>query len=210
MNTFLKKVLVRLAVIATVLAILAIIGFALVWYVGKTNPQTNVKATVTKASVVTEALSFYAGGDKIEGVIYRPDEADKGHPAVIYCQDASYGDRWCREMAGLGYVAYSFDMGDGEKERVARVKKVIDKIRDSRFTDKKAVYLLAEGNGCPAACMAAFDNPDKLAGVILLSPGFNPFDAYKKAKRFRKPILVVDSSLGIKKNVEEIAEYIGK
>lgn len=210
MNEFLKKVLVRLAVIATVLAILAILGYALVWYVGKTNPQTNIKTSVTKTSVVTEALSFYAGGDKIEGVVYRPEDADKGHPAVIYCQDASYGDRWCREMAGLGYIAYCFDMGDGEKERADKLKKVIEKIRDSRFADKKKVYLLGEGNGCPAACVAAFDNPDKLAGLILLSPGFNPLEVYRKAKRFRKPILVVDSSLGIKKNVEEIAEYIGR
>ena len=208
MNAFLKKVLVRLAVIASVAAILAIAGLVVVWYVGKTNPQTSVKASVTKAKVVTEAMSFYAGDGKVEGMVYRPAEAEKNLTAVIYCQDTVHGDRWCREMAGLGCVAYCFDLGDGEKERAARVKKVIEKIRDNRFADKKAVYLLAEGNGCPAACVAAFDNPDRVAGLILLSPGFNPLEVYRKAKRFRRPILVVDSSLGISKNVEEIASYI--
>ena len=208
MKEFWKKVLLHLGVIATVIAILAIAALILVKIVGNSNPQTDVKAPVTGVKVVTEPMSFYDGGEKIEGMVYRLSTAEKGHPGVIYCQDTEYGDRWCREMAAKGYIAYSFELGEGEKERVSRVKKVIDKIRDNRFTDKKSVYLLAEGNGCPVACMAAFDNPDKLAGLILLSPGFNPFDVYRKAKRFRKPILVVDTSLGISKNVEEIASYI--
>ena len=210
MNEFFKKVLLRLAVIATVAAILAIIAFVALWFVRKNSPQTTVKASVTKTAVLTESLSFHDGEGKIEGVIYRPEGVEGNRPSVIYCQDTAHGDRWCREMAGLGYIAYCFNLGEGENERAVRVKKVIEKIRAHRFTDKKATYLLAEGNGCPAACAAAFDNPDKLAGLILVSPGFNPLEAYRKAKRFRKPILVVDSSLGISKNVDEIAAYIGK
>lgn len=42
---------------------------------------------------------------------------------------------------------------------------------------------------------------------MLVSPGFNPLETFPKARRYRKQILVVDSSLGLSANLDEIIAY---
>lgn len=207
MKEFWKKVLVRLGVVAVVLAILAAAFGIGIWWVKKQNPQSTVKASTVKAKVVTESLGFYNGKDKVDGTVYRPQDGGKDLPCIIYCQSLAHGDRWCRDLAARGFVTYAFDLGDGEKARVQAVKTAVNTLRENRFTDKRRVFLLAEGNGCPTACAAAFDLPDKTAGLMLVSPGFNPLETFPKARRYRKQILVVDSSLGLSANLDEIIAY---
>jgi alpha-beta hydrolase superfamily lysophospholipase len=74
--------------------------------------------------------------------------------------------------------------------------------------DSDKVYLLGEGNGCVAACNAAFDNPKKIKGLILVSPGFNPLEISRKAKRYNGTILVVDDAQGREANLKEIRDFI--
>lgn len=207
MKEFWKKVLVRLGVVAVVIAVLAAAFGIGIWWVKKQNPQNMVKASTVKAKVVTESLGFYNGKEKVDGTVYRPQETGKDLPCIIYCQNTEHGDRWCRDLAARGFVTYSFELGEGEKSRIAAVKTAVKTLRDNRFTDKKRVFILAEGNGCPTACAAAFDMPDKTAGLILVSPGFNPLETFPKARRYRKQILIVDSSLGITANLDEIVSY---
>lgn len=208
MNTFWKKVLTRLGVLGITGGVLVGAGALGIHWVKKQNPQTAVSASGTKMKVITEPMGFYNGNEKIDGTVYRPQESGKNLPCIIYCQNTVHGDRWCRDLAARGFLTYSFDLGDGEKQRVAAVKTAVKALREHRFTDKSKVFLLGEGNGCPTACTATFDQPDKTAGLILVSPGFNPLEISAKAKRYRKQILVVDSALGTSANIDEIVAYV--
>ena len=74
--------------------------------------------------------------------------------------------------------------------------------------DKDRIYLLGEANGCLTAATVAFDNAKRIKGLILVSPGFNPLEISRKAKRYRDTILVVDDAKGRKANIAEIKDFI--
>ena len=215
MNRFLEKVGVSIASRIGITAAIAMIVAALLgggyWWLKTMAPRETVKAKETGVKVDVEELSFY--GDRsirVEGTVYRPSETlDAKLPVVIYCQDKSYGESWCRSLAGTGVVAYCFDFqGDGEKAREKELETVLKGIRDLRHADKDKVYLLGEGNGCLTACTIAFDNPKKIKGLILVSPGFNPLEISRKAKRYNGTVLVVDDAQGRKANLAEIQDFI--
>ena len=180
------------------------------WWVKSLAPRETVKAKETGVKVDVEELAFYDGGEKIVGTIYRPaDTLDEPRPAVIYCQDRSYGESWCRSLAGTGAVCYCFSFNsESEKARVKELETVIRGIRDLRHTDKNRVFLLGEGNGCVTAATATFDKPKLVKGLILVSPGFNPLEISRKAKRYKGTVLVVDDALGRKANLADIGDFI--
>ena len=70
------------------------------------------------------------------------------------------------------------------------------------------MFLLGEANGCLTAATVAFENARKIKGLILVSPGFNPLEISRKAKKYPGTILVVDDALGRKANLEEIRDFI--
>ena len=214
MSAFLQKVGVSIASrlgitvgIATILAALLGGGY---WWVKSRAPRDTVK-TETGVKVDVEELCFYGDKDiRVDGMVYRPSDNPYGpYPAVIYCQDKSYGDSWCRSLAGHGTVAYCFDFkGEGEKARVAELEAALKGILKLRYVDPERIYLLGEANGCLTACTVAFDKARKIKGLILASPGFNPLEISRKAKRYNGTILVVDDAQGRKANIEEIKAFI--
>ena len=215
MNKFVEKVGVSIASRIGITAAIAMIVAALLgggyWWMKSKAPRETVKAKETGLKLDVEELGFYGAKDSLViGSVYRPSETlGEALPAIIYCQDKSYGESWCRSLAGTGAVAYCFDFkGDGEKARVKDLEAVLKGIRNLRYVDPDKIYLLGEANGCLTACNVAFDNPKKIKGLILVSPGFNPLEISRKAKRYSGTVLVVDDAKGRKANLEEIKDYI--
>ena len=215
MSRFLEKVGVsiasRLGITVGIAAIVAALLGGGYWWVKTQAPRETVKDKESGIKLDVEGLSFYGAKDSlVTGKVYRPSEIlDEKLPVVIYCQDTSYGDSWCRSLAGTGAVAYCFDFkGDGEKARVKDLEAVLKGIRNLRHADPDKVYLLGEANGCLTACNVAFDNPKKIKGLILVSPGFNPLEISRKAKRYDGTILIVDDAKGRKANIDEIKDFI--
>ncbi len=213
MNSFLEKVGVAIASRIGITAAIALVAAAVLgggyWYVKARAPRETVKAAGTKVDV--EELAFYGSRDsRVTGKVYRPaDMLDEKRPVVIYCQDTAYGDSWCRSLAGMGIVAYCFDFqGDGEKARTKDLETVLKGIRNLRHADKDQIFLLGEANGCLTAATVAFGNPNRIRGLILVSPGFNPLEISRKAKRYKGTILIVDDALGRKANLQEIKDFV--
>ena len=201
----------RLGITAVIVAIVAAVLGGGYWWVKSQNPRDTVKDKATGVKVDVEELSFYGKGDtKVVGKVFRQAETlDEPRPAVIYCQDISYGEGWCRSLAATGAVCYAFDFqGDGEKARARELEAVLKGIKSLRYVDPDRIYLLGEGNGCLAASAATFDNPRKIKGLILVSPGFNPLEISRKAKRYPGTVLVVDDAQGRQANLEEIKKFI--
>ena len=215
MNAFLEKVGVAIASRIGITAAIATIAAALLgggyWWVKSRAPRETVTAKETGLKLDVEQLAFYGDRDiRVDGTVYRPSETlGEPLPAIIYCQDKSYGESWCRSLAGTGVVAYCFDFqGDGEKARVKELETVLKGIRNLRHVDKDHIYLLGEANGCLTACTVAFDNAKRIKGLILVSPGFNPLEISRKAKRYSDEILIVDDALGRQANLAEIKDFI--
>jgi len=205
-----KKFLQVLGVVFLIL----IVGIAgLVLYKGKGGGPDirEVLKSDQGVKVTAEALGFYYKNELINGQVFRPVLADSTGrlPAVVYCQNVEKGKAICRDIAANGFVVYSFDFtSDKERTRINEIGQVVKQVGGLRNVDSSKIYILGEGQGCMDACSYTFDNSRKVAGLILMSPGFNPLELSWKAKRFSKDILIVDSSLGIKSNVKEIVSYI--
>ena len=215
MNKFVEKVGVSIATRLGITAAIAAIAAALLgggyWWVKSQAPRETVKAKETGVKLDVEGLAFYGNRDvRVDGTVYRPSETlGEKLPAIIYCQDKSYGEGWCRSLAGTGVVAYCFDFrGNGEKARVQELETALEGIRNLRYVDKDRIYLLGEANGCLTAATVAFDNAKRIKGLILVSPGFNPLEISRKAKRYKDTILVVDDAKGRKANIAEIKDFI--
>ena len=215
MGAFLQKVGVSIASRLGITVGIGVIVAALLgggyWWVKSKAPRETVKAAETGVKVDMEDMAFYGKGDaKVIGKVYRQADAiDEPRPAVIYCQDVSYGDGWCRSIAATGAVCYAFDFQtEGEKNRVKELETALKGIRGLRHVDADKVFLLGEGNGCLTACTVAFDNARQIKGLILVSPGFNPLEISRKAKRYSGTILVVDDAQGRPANLEEIKSFI--
>ena len=215
MNRFMEKVGVAIASRIGIAAAIGLIVAALAgggyWWLRTMAPRDTVKGKETGVKVDKEELSFYGPKDSlVSGTVYRPTESiGEKLPVVIYCQDKSYGDSWCRDLAGSGLIAYCFDFkGEGEKARTKELESVLKGIRNLRHADPDKVYLLGEANGCLTAATVAFDNPKKIQGLILVSPGFNPLEISRKAKRYNGTVLVVDDAAGRKANLKEITDFI--
>ena len=201
----------RLGITAAIALIVAAVLGGGYWWVKSQSPRDTVKDKATGAKVEMEELSFYGKNDtKVVGKVYRQaDVADNDRPAVIYIQDVSYGEGWCKSIAATGAVCYAFDFQtEGERERAKELEAVLKGIKGLRYVDSSKIYLLGEGNGCLAACNAAFNNPKKVKGLILVSPGFNPLEISRKAKRYSGTILVVDDARGREANLKEIEDFI--
>ena len=215
MNVFLEKVGVaiasRIGIAASIATIVAALAGGGYWWLRTQSPRDVVKDKESGTKVEVEELSFYGDKDlRVEGTVYRPSgDLAEPRPAVVYCQDKSFGESWCRALAGTGVVAYCFNFqGEGEKAREKELETVLKGIRNHRQVDADRVYVLGEGNGCLTASTVTFDNPKKIKGLILASPGFNPLEISRKAKRYKGTILVVDDADGQKANVEEIRNFI--
>jgi hypothetical protein len=201
----------RLGITAAIAVIVAAVLGGGYWWVKSNGPRDTVKDKPTGAKVEMEELSFYGKDDaKVVGKVYRQaDIADNDRPAVIYIQDVSYGDGWCKSIAATGAVCYAFDFqSEGERARAKELDAVLKGIKNLRYVDPGRIFLLGEGNGCLAACNAAFSNPKKVKGLILVSPGFNPLEISRKAKRYNGTILVVDDARGREANLKEIQDFI--
>ena len=201
----------RLGITAGIALVVAALAGGGYWWVKSQAPRETVKAKETGLKLDVEQLSFYGSRDvRVDGTVYRPSEIlDEPLPAIIYCQGKSYGENWCRSLSGTGAVAYCFDFkGDGEKARVKELEAVLKGIRELRYVDPDKVYLLGEANGCLTASTVTFDNARKIKGLILVSPGFNPLEISRKAKRYNGTILIVDDAQGRKANLEEITGFI--
>ena len=122
----------RLGITAAIALIVAAVLGGGYWWVKSQSPRDTVKDKATGSKVEMEELSFYGKNDtKVVGKVYRQaDVADNDRPAVIYIQDVSYGEGWCRSIAATGAVCYAFDFqGEGERARAKELEAVLKGIK---------------------------------------------------------------------------------
>lgn len=188
------KSILRIIITVAVLAIAG--GTAYRFIASKVTPRETVSVR-KESKVVSEPLSFYKGSDKISGKLYflDADSLDVSLPTVICSSGTANSEFWCRSIPSRGgCAAFSFNyLSDKEKDRAAQLETVIKGIKGHKAVDGNNIWLLGEGFGCLTAANAAFDNPSKVKGLILVAPGFNPRDLSRKGKRYKGDILVLES-----------------
>lgn len=129
-------------------------------------------------------------GQQIFGLLYRPVEAEGPRPVVIYAHGfgSSYrnGDQYAQALAAQGYLVYCFDFRGGSESSRSEgshlemsifteqsdLETVIDMMKARTDVDGRSIFLLGASQGGMVSAMTAADNPDDIAGAVLLYPAF--------------------------------------
>ena len=193
-----KKRQKRLISCLVILAILAGGVFGAIRYMHSLSPR-QVMTPSRGVTVHVEELSFFSGGEKIYGKVYKPvDSLKKSYPLLIYChglgQLSDEAKNICTQAATLGYIAYAFDFrggatdsrSDGDmlnmslKTEIKDLEEVLKRMRKYDKVDHHRIFLCGHSMGSAVAGIVAGEHPSLVEGAVLLSPAFNLPDMTKE------------------------------
>ncbi len=166
-----KKVIVSLAV-SVLVAILGIIGLNIF---KESSPRERVKAE-NGSMIIVEELSYYHGGDKIFGKVFKP--ADENgffpdslgpRPVVIFFHEplkTAYPEGFVKALVPEGLVGYTTAFHEKEKD----VEFMVRKVSKEKFADRDRIYLVADTFASDAVVRATYRLGKAVSGLILIEP----------------------------------------
>ncbi len=138
----------------------------------------------------TQELYAERDGNRIYGVLYRPQDAGENLPAVIFSHGfgGTYrvGVPYAQALAEKGYAAYCFDFCGGSyssqsdgspldmslRTEQEDLEAVICMVQELDFIDADNLFLMGTSQGGAVSAVTAADHPDEIRGLILLYPAF--------------------------------------
>ena len=144
----------------------------------------------TTYAYTTQELYAERDGNRIYGVLYRPQDAGEKLPAVILSHGfgGTYrvGVPYAQALAEKGYAVYCFDFCGGSyssqsdgspldmslRTEQADLEAVIRMVQELDFIDADNLFLMGTSQGGAVSAVTAADHPDEIRGLILLYPAF--------------------------------------
>lgn len=158
--------------------------------------ENQMKQPEAPLSYRVEELWCQNEGRRIYGQAYIPEGAGP-HPLVIYAHELGYshamGIPYARRLATAGFAVYLFDFcggsipsvenrSDGRLEdmtfhsEMGDLLAVLQAARTWSFVDPERILCLGASQGGGAAALAVGQEPELLAGLMLLYPAFSASD----------------------------------
>ena len=144
----------------------------------------------TTYAYTTQELYAERDGNRIYGVLYRPQDAGEKLPAVILSHGfgGTYrvGVPYAQALAEKGYAVYCFDFCGGSyssqsdgspldmslRTEQADLEAVIRMVQELDFIDADNLFLMGTSQGGAVSAVTTADHPDEIRGLILLYPAF--------------------------------------
>lgn len=144
----------------------------------------------TTYAYTTQELYAERDGNRIYGMLYRPQDAGENLPAVIFSHGfgGTYrvGVPYAQALAEKGYAVYCFDFCGGSyssqsdgspldmslRTEQADLEAVIRMVQELDFIDADNLFLMGASQGGAVSAVTAADHPDEIRGLILLYPAF--------------------------------------
>ena len=144
----------------------------------------------TTYAYTTQELYAERDGNRIYGMLYRPQDAGEKLPAVILSHGfgGTYrvGVPYAQALAEKGYAVYCFDFCGGSyssqsdgspldmslRTEQADLEAVIRMVQELDFIDADNLFLMGTSQGGAVSAVTAADHPDEIRGLILLYPAF--------------------------------------
>lgn len=186
--------LIRIAAVA-VTAVILISVISVIHYAFRQKIECY---SAKKHTYSEEKMEFTEDGQKLYGVIYKPDDETGPFPTIImshgFNASADLWDRTARSMAESGYACCCFDFRGGNTlgrsdgsmlemsilTEKADLSFVIGQILQQSFTDTSHLYLMGESLG---GCVTAITAPDfvqSIRGIVLYYPALNLQETVKE------------------------------
>lgn len=144
----------------------------------------------TTYAYTTQELYAERDGNRIYGMLYRPQDAVEKLPAIIFSHGfgGTYrvGVPYAQALAEKGYAVYCFDFCGGSYSsqsdgspldmslltEQADLEAVIRMVQELDFIDADNLFLMGTSQGGAVSAVTAADHPDEIRGLILLYPAF--------------------------------------
>ena len=144
----------------------------------------------TTYAYTTQELYAERDGNRIYGMLYRPQDAGEKLPAIIFSHGfgGTYrvGVPYAQALAEKGYAVYCFDFCGGSyssqsdgspldmslRTEQADLEAVIRMVQELDFIDADNLFLMGTSQGGAVSAVTAADHPDEIRGLILLYPAF--------------------------------------
>ena len=144
----------------------------------------------TTYAYTTQELYAERDGNRIYGVLYRPQDAGEKLPAVILSHGfgGTYrvGVPYAQALAEKGYAVYCFDFCGGSyssqsdgspldmslRTEQEDLEAVICMVQELDFIDADNLFLMGTSQGGAVSAVTTADHPDEIRGLILLYPAF--------------------------------------
>lgn len=138
----------------------------------------------------TQELYAERDGNRIYGMLYRPQDAGENLPAAIFSHGfgGTYrvGVPYAQALAEKGYAVYCFDFCGGSyssqsdgspldmslRTEQADLEAVIRMVQELDFIDADNLFLMGTSQGGAVSAVTAAYHPDEIRGLILLYPAF--------------------------------------
>ncbi|MBQ9008280.1 MAG: alpha/beta fold hydrolase [Clostridia bacterium] len=147
------------------------------------------RAETTKTPVRSETLVLEGEDQRIEGILYLPDNSAESYPTVILCHGfgGNYHfltERIAQELARNGYAAYAFNFRNPDTRSMLNTSPlteaktlniVIDQIKEQSFADPSRLFLLGESQGGFVSAYVDAQRAvqmDDIRALILYYPAF--------------------------------------
>ncbi len=159
----------------------------------KTTAEKTAETTSGSREPTVREIYCDNGDKKIYGVAYIAD-VNRKTPLVILSHGLGANHLSCvsyaKRLVENGYSAYVFDFPNGSSAGLENksgsdstkmsvmteaqaLKSVINAAKGWDFTDTDKIFLFGESQGGIVSTVAACDDPDDIAGLMLLYPAFN-------------------------------------
>lgn len=201
-----KKFIVYLAS-AVIASLLGLGG----WLVFKGDgPRERVKAD-NGEKVIVEELSYYVGGGKVFGKVFKPTDENGlfsdsmgERPAVVFFHEplaTSFPQATLTSLSCKGLVGH---MCSPRKARQAEA--CLEKILGEKFVEKDLVFVVADGPSAEIAAEAAARQKKAVAGLVLIGASDEVLQGKNLRKYGKEPLVIADADKS--KAVARILEYL--
>lgn len=189
-----KRVIISL-VSVILLALLGIVGFNQM----KNNGPRGRVISPTGSKIIVEEMSYYVGGEKVFGKVFKPADANGNYPdslgalpLLVFFHEplkTEWPENLIKSIVPSGVLGYTCGFRGSEKDAESLVRR----LRKEKMVMDDMVFLICDSSCGNETVKAATKLGHKLQGLILIEPSLTG-KARETYVRYAKEFLTINES----------------
>ena len=188
----------KLIITIASLILLAILGLAGITFLRNGNPRSKV-ISPSGSTIVIEEMSYYIGGEKVFGKVFKPAGEDGSFdgsagplPAFIFLHEplkTDWPESVVKSLVPSGIIGYT----NGFRGSVKDIVKLVNRVGKEKFVQQEMLFLACDVSCCDETMLAVEKLGHKIQGLIIVEPRMTG-KASELYQRYGKEFLTIDAS----------------
>ncbi|MBR4756091.1 MAG: hypothetical protein IK076_04050 [Bacteroidales bacterium] len=188
----------KLIITIASLILLALLGLAGISFLKNSNPRKKV-ISPSGSTIIIEELSYYLGGEKVFGKVFKPagedgsfDESSGQFPAFIFLHEplkTDWPESVVKSLVPSGILGYT----NGFRGSVKDIVRLVNRVRKEKYVQQEMLFLACDASSCDETILAVEKLGHRIQGLILIEP--NPTGKAREIyQRYGKEFLTIGSA----------------